>query len=160
MSQSSLPLGDVAERTVTRLIAVKLQPAELAAVKEEARLVHEEMKKIEGEFEVTKKEFNSVYGKLEVKLFALIDKQTENRQVECIEKRYFETNLYQVLNGDEVIEERALTGDERQLSIDSVTPVVLEPEQENFTDDLQDVMKEERSRNKASVVDAPPPSYL
>lgn len=159
MSQQSLEL-ECETRKVVRLVDVKLQPAELAALKAEAKEIHDEMKIKDAEFEVVKKEFQAIYKQLETKLFALIDKETDSRNEECIEKRFFENNKLEVWYGDKIIEERAMTMEERQGEFKIHHGVVMDAEEdkapttpEEAAEDLKSTMRDEKNPNKPSLVD-------
>jgi hypothetical protein len=163
MSQQNLAIGDVEEKQVTRLIEVRLDYAARAALHDESRDLLASMKALESAFDVKKSEFKAEYNTLEAKLHATIEKMTENQEVDCTQKTYFENNIVQIWNGEELIEERALTADERQLSIgDLHHGVVLDAEEKRREDylaspdgaDFEPMTDEEQREDIASVIRA------
>lgn len=173
MSQQTLPIGDHEEKTILKIIEVKLGVTEEAVLRREAQEIRTGMKELKAAFEERKSDFNTEYKKLEAKFDQAMDKMSAQREVECIQKTFFENNVVQIWNGDELIEERALTADERQLSMGAVQHgVVLSHEEKKARDfadspdgadfepmteeeaekDLKDVMRDERSPFKPSLV--------
>lgn len=166
--QASLEI-DMEERKVTRLLEVKLQPAELGTLGMEAGNLSGQLSLAEREFDAIKKEHSSKIKGIDNLLQAALDKlnkKTESREVECVEKRFFATNTLQVWHEDEMVEERAMTIEERQMSFgETQNGVVLDPEEMDETadrdmtdserqEDIQDVIKSEQVRkNKPSLVD-------
>lgn len=152
---------DTETRKVTRLVDVPLQPAELGQLGVEAGKLSGELSTAERVFDGIKKEHTSIIKSLDNQLQSCLDKlqkKNESREVECIEKRCYASNCLQVFYGDEMLEERAMTVEERQMTFgEPKNGVVLDPEEADETvdreQDLKDVMKAERSPNKPSLVD-------
>lgn len=69
----------------------------------------------------------------------------------------FEGNTVRYFHGEDMIEERAMTGEERQA--DMFHPEVLDKEEVNDDvlngDDIKDVMDAETSRDKVGMLEAP-----
>ncbi len=154
-TQQSLEI-DIEERKVTRTITVKLTQAEAADLHYQANEVKAERDRLVGEFEAVNDEFKANRKQLEAKLDSINAKVTESRNEECTEKRFFSENKIQVWHGEDLIEERAMTIEERQMTFGPVqTGPVLDAEEEYVTpeEDLHAVMKAEKSRNKVSLVD-------
>lgn len=168
MNQMGLEI-DMEERKLTRLLEVKLQPAELGTLGMEAGRLSGDLAIAERDYDAVKKEHSSKIKGIDNLLQAALDKlnkKTESREAECVEKRYFSTNTLQVWHGDEMVEERAMTAEERQMTFGEVqNGVVMDPEEMDDTvdrdmtdderqEDIQDVIKSEQKRkNRPSLVD-------
>lgn len=151
----------VEERKVHRVVEVKLQPAELGALGVEAGQLSGELSAAEDEFDGVKKTHQAKIKGIQNKLDAALDKlrtKTDPREVECKMKLDFNSNSVQVWYQDELIEERAMTAEERQMEFGEVQHgVVMDAEEEadevDPATDLQETMAEERSKTKPSLVD-------
>lgn len=162
MSERQPGLGIEAEtRKIHRVVEVKLQPAELGALGVEAGKLSGELATAEEEFDTVKKQHSAKIKGIENQLNGVLGKllsKTEQREAECEMKLDFNSNSVTVWHDGEMIEERAMTSEERQMELGEVKHgVVMDAEEEEETDpeqDLKDTMAEERSRNKPSLVDA------
>jgi len=160
MSQQPLEL-EVEERKVTRLVQVELSVADHAQLHKDSCSKKAEIHDLETAFKVKQEEHKAALRGLEAELDSIIDKQSESREEECIQKTFFENNLVQVWHGDKLIEERALTAEERQMHLGPIqhgTVVGAEEDTaevtpEEFNEDLSETMREERKATKMSLVD-------
>lgn len=156
MTQQQLEV-DYEERKVTRRVNVDLTVTEEAQLHRESRKILASIEELEGDFEKKKKEFNASHKELDAQLRDAINKECDSRDEECIEKRFFEMNVVQVWYEDKLIEERAMTPEERQMAMG---PMIVEADDSDESEeevdpetDLKETMREERSRTKPSLVD-------
>lgn len=159
MSQQQQELGmEMEERRVTRTVHVKLSPAERAQCMDEYNQLRDEMETAEKEFGKLQKEHKQSLAGIEEKAekTRLKAKLGEPRQEDCIEKRFFGQNVVQTWFGDEMIEERAMTYEERQGNLEPQHGVVMEAEEKrdpaDAEADLREVMRDEMRADKPSTV--------
>lgn len=165
--------GEVVTKKVTRLVDVKLQPAEMARLGAEAGQLSGELRRVsaaaEARIKEVKTEEQQKVAKAEQELGAVLEKlekETESRNEECEMKLYPMNRLVQVWFDGNMIEERAMTEDEFGSSSEPEFSevhhgVVLDAEEtdgemteEEAKQDLVDVMRDERNPNKPSLVDS------
>lgn len=156
MSQQELAI-DMEERRVTRTVNVKLSPAEKAQAMDSYNGLRDQMHELDKEFSKIKGEHKMKLDELEqeAEKTRLKAKNGDARLEECVEKRFFSSNTVQTWFGDELVEERPMTYEERQMNIGDVQHgVVMEEDEapESPEDDLKGVMRDEQRADKPSLV--------
>lgn len=165
MNQQALEI-DMKERKVTRTINVKLSPTEKAQVMDDYNSIRDEMDKAELDFACQKETHKAALTELEASAekTRLRAKNGDARDVECMEKSFFGTNIVQVWHEDTMLEERAMTAQERQMEIGELKHGVVQdaefsdgrsfsertPEEQRT--DIAETMAEEHQATKPSLV--------
>lgn len=148
MQQTQLPI-ECEEKRVYREIETKLSQAEAAEF-------GIEVGRLAGTIEKAKKEAKESENKQD-ELISILKKNQIKKNVECTLKLFYNTRVVQVWNGDEMLEERAMTDSEFQMEFPEVKHGVVEEddsdETEDFGEDITETMRAEKSKNKPSLVD-------
>lgn len=153
------------ERKISREVTVKLTQGELADLGTKAGARSSELSGLKGDFDTVKKEWKGKIGAVEAELNDALKKLqegTETKLMEVREVKDFALNTvkYYRTDTDELIEERALTGEERQKEMfPGEAPKegeIVGPEgAQDAESDLQGVMAEETSRSKVGMLEQP-----
>lgn len=127
MTQQALEM-DMQQRKVTRTLMVKLSPAEKAQAMDEFNQLRDQADALEADFSTTKDKHKAALAEIETNAekTRLRARNGDPRDVECVEKRFFGSNLVQVWDGDTLLEERAMTAQERQMEIGDTKHGVVE----------------------------------
>lgn len=155
MTTGQLQLGgEHEEKKVMRLLEVKLLAHEKLELYEEERALLTEIEETSGALKLAKEKLATNQDK--------IKKGSVSKDVECTLKLYYENRLVQIMDGETLIEERAMTEDEFQRDLplqhgvvesddseDSGEPLT----QEEAKADLEGVIRDEKKHGKPSLVD-------
>ena len=142
-------------RKVTRTREVKLSQSQAADY-------GIEVGRLAGEIETHKKVAKEAEAKQD-EIIAVLKKNSMTAEVECTMKLFYTNRLVQVFDGEDLLEERAMTEDEFQMEFGPVKHGVVQDEdvidgsytmtQEEAAEDLKGVMRAEKSKDKPSLVD-------
>lgn len=165
---------DIERREVEREIDFKLSEEEVAQFARKAAEVEQEAAKIMIEFESVKKDWKAklkVHESERLNLMSMIRDGFQKRKVKCLEQKDFKTNTVFYIYGGSIMDERALTVDERQSALAMSgfghSPVVApssEDEamanvplsQDEQSREMRDVIRDEtRAATKHSSLDGP-----
>jgi hypothetical protein len=146
MNQQNLSIEKEVKR-VMRLRECKLSQNEVA----EHGI---EVGRLAGEIEQHKKAAKEAESKQD-ELINVLKKNSVSRETECELRLYYSTRTAEVWDGEEMLEQRAMTDGEFQQDLSLQYGVVEEDEDlgELTKEDLEGVMREEKSKNKTSLVD-------
>lgn len=155
MTTGQLQLGgEHEEKKVTRLLEVKLLAHEKLELYEEERALLTEIEETSGNLKLAKEKLATNQDK--------IKKGSVSKDVECTLKLYYENRLVQIMDGETLIEERAMTEDEFQRDLPLQHGVVESDDSEDSSEpltqeeakaDLEGVIRDEKKHGKPSLVD-------
>ncbi len=109
------------DRTITKELTFTLDNDGLARIAHDAASISSQLNRDRIEFKKIKTEWKDriVGGESALsKLMLVIERGTETKMVECIERRKFAENKVEYIVDGKVIEERAMDAEERQMEID------------------------------------------
>jgi len=117
---SATPSTRTNERLVMHAVEFELTPDEIAARARDAADTQHEMNECEARFVETKQNHKNHVGALEGRtrdLLRAIRRGTEQRVVECSERKDYRRSIVEYLLDGEVVDERAMEPSERQAEL-------------------------------------------
>lgn len=151
--QGSLEL-EVEETIVSKEIEIKLTNIDKAHMADEAADAQVALTSTETEFKGIKNDYSQRIKKLKAKIETTLEAVNTgviSRNVQCVMKKIYSSNIVQYVYEGEVIEERAMTDQDRQpkLFAPTMEGTELSPEQpQDASADIASVIREEQSSMK------------
>lgn len=147
-------------RKITRMIEVPLNHIEKAELHDEANKLKLDLDQLEKDFKEASDEFKKEIKDVETKLDANHRKMTGAKEFECEQRFFFANNTVQVWNGDSLVEERAMTPEEREGTLPLKHGVVLDSDEEEKApetdeerrEDIADVIRQEQRADKPTLM--------
>lgn len=140
-------------QNIQKEVERSLTVADFANLGKEVGELSVEIQDLENQFAVVKSEHKAKLEKLEKakdKAISAINNGKTVETVECVMVKNFDTNTVTFTYNGDVVEERAMTEDERQkeLFTGEVLPSDDEEEEEAQPSDIEDVIREEKKATK------------